>query len=319
MTDTTPFTVHPYAPPAQFSLRSHPPTTDSVSLAKPVPALAWQAPASPPPYVLPFQLRSVSPRNSVRIDTIVAPYRYQDANALQTVIMVSGQVRIGQSFFLQARWGFDDNRVANGTRNRSGVLNPSIGGGIAVPIGHLFRFAASTAINLPLATGGGDGSDEDALLLQRQGMLARSAMDNNAFVVNDLGFPTGLSFAFVHRGVTAQVDGTVIASGRVKGAGNVNDSARVNATSGLFLGYFLVPEISVGAELRYQYFLLPPAFVEQDPSARSNLTAGAGTRVDIELSGASRMRPGLCLSMGLAGYVEQQSYRMVQFDVPISF
>jgi hypothetical protein len=144
-------------------------------------------------------------------------------------------------------------------------------------------------------------------------------MDNNAFAPNDLGFPTGLSVAFVHRGVTAQIDGTIIPSGRVKGEGAQGDSAKVNSTLGFFLAYMIVPEFSLGAELRYQYYLLPPAIVEQDPSARDNLTVGAGMRFEIELSDSSRIRPGLCLSTGLAGYVEQQSFHMVQFDVPISF
>jgi hypothetical protein len=52
---------------------------------------------------------------------------------------------------------------------------------------------------------------------------------------------------------------------------------------------------------------------------RDNLTAGVGGRLEIELSDTTRLRPGLCVSTGLIGYVEQQSFRMVQFDVPISF
>jgi len=269
--------------------------------------------------VLPFQLRSVAPRTGLRIDTIVAPYRYADMSALETVVFLSGQVRLHQLFFLQARWGFDDNRVANGNRNRTGLVNPSLGITLAFPVGPVIRFAASTSVGLPLATGGGDGSDVDGVFLQRQGALARAAMDNNAFAANDLGFPTGLSVAFVQRGLTAQVDGTIIASGRVKGTGSTGDDAKVNSTFGFFLGYLLIPEISVGLELRYQYYLLPPAIVDQDPSARDNLTAGAGGRIEIELSDSARLRPGICLSTGLVGYVEQQSFRMVQFDLPISF
>jgi hypothetical protein len=264
-------------------------------------------------------LRSVSPRTGIRIDTVVAPYRYQGMSALETVVFFSAQLRLQQHFFIQARWGFDDNRVGVGNQNRTGFVNPSVGAVLAFPIGRVIRFAVSTVMNLPLATGGGDGSDTDELFLQRQGALARSAMDNNAFVPNDLGFPTGLSLAFVHRGLTAQLDGTIIASGRVKGTGNADDNARVNSTFGFFLGYLIIPEISLGAELRYQYFLLPPAFVERDPSARANLSAGAGGRIDIELTDTTRVRPGICLSTGVAGYVEQQSFRMVQFDVPISF
>ena len=252
----------------------------------------------------------------MRIDTIVAPYQYEGASALSTVVFVSGQLRLTPSFGLQVRWGFDDNRVGTGEQNRTGIVNPQIGAVLAFPIGPLFRFAAATSVGFPVATGS-DSSDTDARLLQRQAALARSAMDNNAFIPTHLGVPTGLSLAFIHRGVTAQVDGTIIASGRVKGS--EGEDAVVNSTFGFFLGYMFVPEFSLGAELRYQYFLLPPAFVDEDPSARDNLTAGAGMRVEIELSDSSRIRPGLCVSTGLAGHVEQQSFHMVQFDVPISF
>ena len=269
--------------------------------------------------MLPFQLRSVSPRNGIRMDTIVAPYRYADMSALETVVFLSVQVRLQQHFFLQARWGFDDNRVGTGDRNRTGFVNPSLGATLAFPVGPVIRFAASTAVGLPIATGGGNGSDADGVFLQRQGALARSAMDNNSFAANDLGFPTGLSLALVHRGFTAQVDGTVIPSGRVKGTGSDGDGAKVNSTFGLFVGYFVIPEISLGAELRYQYYLLPPSLVDRDPSARDNLTVGAGGRLEIELSDSARVRPGVCLSTGVLGYVEQQSFRMVQFDLPVSF
>ena len=240
-------------------------------------------------------------------------------SALQTVVFLSGQLRLHQHFFLQARWGIDDNRVGNGQRNRTGFVNPQLGVTVAFPIGPAFRFAASTGVGFPLATGGGDGSDTDGILLQRQAALARSAMDNNAFAVNDLGVPTGLSLAFVQRGFTGQIDGTIIASGRVKGTGSAGDEAKVNSTFGLFLGYLVIPEISFGLELRYQYYLVPPSLVDQDPSARDNLTVGGGGRIEIELADSTRLRPGICVSAGVVGYVEQQAFRMVQFDVPISF
>jgi hypothetical protein len=239
-------------------------------------------------------------------------------SALETVVLFSAQVRLQQHFALQARWGIVDNRVGAGDRNRTGFVNPTLAATLAFPIGKLFRFAASTTVGLPIASGGEEG-DRDGIFLQRQAALARSAMNNNAFLPNDLGFPTGLSLAFVHRGVTAQVDGTIIPAGRIRGGGDESDTARVNSTFGLFVGYLIIPEISLGAELRYQYFLLPPAIVDVDPSARDNLTAGVGGRTEIELSDTTRIRPGLCISTGLVGYVEQQSFRMVQFDIPISF
>jgi hypothetical protein len=292
-------------------------TPSSVSLATAPLPTTLPLPNPPPSYVLPFMLRSVSPRTGIRFDTTVAPYRYADMSALETVFFFSAQLRLQQHFFLQARWGFVDNRVGNGDRNRTGIVNPTLGVTLAFPVGPLFRFAAFTSAGLPIATGG-DETDVDGAFMQRQAMLARSAMNNNAFTPNDLGFPTGLSFALVHRGFTAQAEGTIIPSGRVKGAATAGD-ARVNSTFGLFVGYFIIPEFSLGMELRYQYFLLPPPIVDQDPSARDNLTAGAGARIEIELSDSTRMRPGICLSTGLAGYVEQQSFRMVQFDVPVNF
>ena len=255
----------------------------------------------------------------MRIATVVAPYRYADRGALETVVFLSGQIRLHRLFFLQARGGFDNNRTGNGERNRSGFVNPSLGFALALPLGAAFRFAASTSMGLPLATGGGDGTDADGVFLQRQGALARSAMDNNSFAANDLGFPTGLSLAFVRHGITAQIDGTIIPSGRVRGTGSENDAAKVNSTFGFFLGYLVIPEISFGFELRYQYYLLPPSIVLQDPSARDNLTAGIGGRIEIELSDSTRVRPGICVSTGLTGYVEQQSFRMVEIDLPISF
>jgi hypothetical protein len=279
--------------------------------------MTWPAAPTPPAYVLPFQLRSVSPRSGVKLDTIVAPYEYQGANALSTVVLLSGQVQLSQQLYFQAKWGFDDNRVGNGQRNRTGIVNPTLGFTLAFPLGSSFRFAAATSVGIPLATGGGNAPDPDGVLLQRQAQLARSTMDNTTFTVGDVGVPTGLSFAFVHRGLTAQIDGNIIPSGHVKG--RQEDAAKVNSTFGFFLGYLLVPEFSIGAELRYQYYLLPPASVDVDPSARDNLTIGGGARLEIELSDSARMRPGVCISSGLVGYVAQQSYRMVQFDVPISF
>jgi hypothetical protein len=254
----------------------------------------------------------------VRIDTTVAPYRLAGASALATVVYLSGQLRVHQNLFLQTRWGFADNRIGNGAGNRTGILNPSFGLVFAVPLGTLFRFAASTAIGLPIATGG-EAGDTSGMVLQRQAALARSAMENNAFIPNNLGAPTGVSVAFVHGGVTAQLDTTMIPAGRVKGPDAEPAGITLNSTSGFFFGYFVIPEISVGFELRYQRFILAPPVAERDPTARDNLTAGAGGRLEIELSYTTRMRPGICFSTGLVGHVEQQSYRMLQFDVPISF
>src|SRR5262249_38153518 len=129
----------------------------------------------------------------------------------------------------------------------------------------------------------------------------------------------GFSFAYLLRGFTAQLDATIIPSFRVKGEKLQPDTSKVNSTYGLFFGYLLVPAFSLGAELRYQRYLSTPAAVQADEAARDNLTMAAGARVNLQLSDRVSLRPGACYARGLLGRVEQQSFQMVQLDVPLTF
>jgi hypothetical protein len=272
-----------------------------------------------PPYTAPFQLRGIIPKSGVRIDTILGLYRSpSSSNAQVTVMLLSGQWRVAEPIALQFRWGIDSNQTGNDT-TRTGIANPTVGALIGVPVGRDFRFAMSIAVGAPVATGGGDFPDPNEAALQRQGALARSAMDNVSFAVNDVGFPSGFSFAYIRSGVTAQVDATVIPSVRVKGASSQTDTSKVNSTYGFFLGYLPVREVSVGVELRYQRFLTTPAAVERDPSTRDNLTFAIGPRFHFEVADGTWVRPGVSYGRGLRGPTEQQSFQMVQLDVPFSF
>jgi hypothetical protein len=273
----------------------------------------------PPPYTPPFQLRSIIPKSGVRLDTILGLYRGpSSSNAQVTVMFLSAQWRVAEPIALQVRWGIDSNQTGN-DNTRTGIVNPTLGALIGVPVGRDFRFGMSIAVGTPIATGGGDTPDPNDVALQKQGMLARSAMDNVSFAVNDVGFPSGLSFALIRAGVTAQVDATLIPSVRVKGASAQTDNSKVNSTCGFFLGYLPVRELSVGFELRYQRYLTTPAAVERDPSARENLTMAIGPRFHFEIAEGAWVRPGLSYGRGLIGPSEQQSFQMVQLDVPFSF
>jgi hypothetical protein len=271
-----------------------------------------------PPYTSPFQLRSIIPKSGVRVDSILGLYQTPTSNAQLTVVLVSAQLKLAEPFALQARWGIDSNQTGN-DNTRTGILNPTIGGLLGVPIGRDFRFAMSITIGAPLATGGGNAPDPNEVAMQKQAILARSAMDNTSFAINDVGFPSGLSLAFVKKGVTAQVDATVIPSVRVKGAAAQSDDSKVNSTYGLFLGYLFAREVSIGAELRYQRYLTTPAAVAKDPSSRDNLTAAIGPRFHFEIANGTWVRPGLSYGRGLRGPTQQQSFQMVQLDVPFSF
>jgi hypothetical protein len=291
----------------------------------PAPVAFWpsefqlETPHPKPPYTSPFQLRSIVPRSGVRVDTILGLYRGpSSSNAQVTVMFLSGQWRLAEPIALQVRWGIDSNQTGN-DNTRTGIVNPTLGTLIGVPVGRDFRFAMSISFGIPVANGGGDSPDPNEAALQRQGALARSAMDNVSFAVNDVGFPSGLSLAFIRGGVTAQVDATLIPSVRVKGAAVQTDNSKVNSTCGFFLGYLPVRELSVGAELRYQRYLTTPAAVERDPSARDNLTMAIGPRFHFEIADGTWVRPGLSYGRGLRGPTEQQSFQMVQLDVPFSF
>ncbi len=198
-------------------------------------------------------------------------------------------------------------------------MNPSAGVLVGVPVGRDFRFALATGFGLPLATGGGNNADPNNIALQREGALARSAMDNTSFAVNDVGFPTGVSFAFVKAGFTAQADVTIIPSVRIKGASSQPDAYKCNTTYGIFFGYFVVPELSIGAELRYQWYLAPPLSVEKAPGTRHNLTAGGGPRFHLDVGDGVWVRPGISYARGIRGPVDDQSFQMIQLDVPVSF
>ena len=82
------------------------------------------------------------------------------------------------------------------------------------------------------------------------------------FAVNYMTGIAGVGFAYVDHKFTAQVEATVLQLFRVRGdhAAARTDSTRTNATAGLHLGYFIIPQLSLGGELRYQRWLsTPPA------------------------------------------------------------
>jgi hypothetical protein len=296
---------------------------DEVWPTEPPPGPSWSSPpAYEPPrprplYTTPFQLRGVIPKTGVRLDTLLGLFRLADSDAQVAVAFLSGQWRIVEELALQVRWGIDANETTDG--GLTGITNPTAGILFGVPIGRDFRFAASFAFGVPVATGGGNDGDRSAMDMQRQAALARSALDNTSFALNDVGLPTGLSFALVTSGVTAQIDATITPSIRVKAQETQPDSYKVNSTYGLFLGYAFAREVSLGAELRYQRYLTTPASVERDPSTRDNLTVAGGPRFSFRVRDSVWVRPGVSYGRGLRGPVEQQGFQMVQLDVPVSF
>jgi hypothetical protein len=137
----------------------------------------------------------------------------------------------------------------------------------------------------------------------------------------------GAGLAWVDQGWTVQAEATVLFLRRVSGESVDADSARTNFTSGLNVGYQVIPMITVSAELHYQRWLSTPALVEADEAKpsdqrlglRDQWTAGGGVRANIPLDKKTILRPGLAYFRGIDDPMAKQKYSIVMFDVPIAF
>src|SRR5206468_4326810 len=104
-----------------------------------------------------------------------------------------------------------------------------------------------------------------------------------------------------YRGLTLQAEITVLQLTRVRGSAVQPEASKTNFTSGFHVGYFLVPELSIGAELRYQRWLNAPVAVDKDTTQTlvDNATFAIGPRYHIKVGSSSWLRPGVAYSRGL--------------------
>ncbi len=219
----------------------------------------------PPPYSIPFQLRPAAVPNVVRSDTALA---FHDERST-VASMLLGSVRVTPSFGLLARF------AAVRSEGPTVVANPALGATYLVSLTSELRAAFFLGVALPLGRAAASA-----------GVLPRSAMDNAMFATNYLTCFPGASVAWVARGLTVQAEATVLALLRAKGE---DERARVNLTTGLHVGYFVVPALSLGAELRYQRFLKNDALAGKP--ALDNLTVAAGVRGHFQLGDTTWFRP----------------------------
>jgi hypothetical protein len=275
------------------------------------------APA-PQPYVSPSIGRSVSPGTGVRFDTTTAPFQANGQTSVASAFFLSGSYKINDAAGVNVRTGFD--RVGQpGMADKVGFLNVSLGGMYSWKLGRPFRLATSLGVWLPVGSGGGNSGDQDLVAAHKATSLARSAMEGATFSVNDFTIQPAVDFAYVDHGLTVQLGVAVSAAIRARGEEQQKDALKSNSTWGLSLGYFLLPQLSLGAELRYQRYLSTPSSVEKDPTTRQNLSAAGGVRGHVKLAQNVTLRPGVSYAHGLAGPVEKNGYHIVQLDIPVSF
>lgn len=280
---------------------------------------AAQQPPKPPPYSLPWQLRTVVPATVLRSDTSLAFRTVPKGKERSIASMLLFSYKLHDSFspFVRVALAADSN--PGGTAGAS-FVNPVIGALAGWKVGN-FRIAPALMFALPVGMGGGDDPAKEVNAATRSGVLTRSAMDNAMFAANYFTPFGGLGIAYVASGFTVQVEATILELIRVKGEKVDKDETRTNFTTGLHVGYFLDPMLSLGGELRAQVWLSTPAFVEADKtnSLRETATMALGPRLHFKLGDKSWIRPGVAYARGLDDPGNAQDFWSVQLDVPIVF
>lgn len=274
----------------------------------------------PPPYSLPFQLRPVAPGNVMRSDTTFAAYNMPDGNGTTLATTLLGAYKVSPSLAPLVRLAVVNDSPATG-QGATTMSNPLFGLLYGKPLAPAVKLGVYGAITLPLGSGGGDTPDPAAVAANRAGIAARSSMDNAMFAVNDHALIGGADLAYVKGGLTVQAEFTVFQLTRVRGEDVQADAHKTNVTSGLHAGYFATPWLSLGAELRYQRWLSTPKAVANDATGatRDNITAAAGVRGHIKLSGKRWLRPGIAYTRPIDDPMSGRGYDIIQVDVPLAF
>ncbi len=117
---------------------------------------------------------------------------------------------------------------------------------------------------------------------------------------------------------------SLTARGRRGTAGSGGSTTRtglVALVSGVHVGYFIIPMLSLGAELRHQRWLSTPKAVAADKTGtlRDNTTVAFGPRMHFEVAPGKWLHPGISLTLPLDDPMKKNSYKIVQLDIPFSF
>jgi hypothetical protein len=301
------------------------PAETAVANANLAPAVAPAPP--PPPYSLPWQLRPVAAASVVRSDTAVAFYdNGMGASGSTVATMLLASYKVTPSLAPMVRLGFVQNDAPAAGADGTSFVNPVVGATYARKINAL-RWAAFLAGTVPIGMGAGNTPDAGAATADTAGVRARSAMDNAMFAVNYFTAIVGGDLAYVDHKVTVQLEATLFQLMRVRGenAGSATDSSRTNSTVGLHAGYFIVPFLSLGGELRYQRWLTTPTQLSMGNKvpiadvAKDTMTVAFGPRAQFQLSKGIFLRPGISYARALDKPVSDASYNVIQVDLPLYF
>lgn len=285
------------------------------------------APPKPPPYSLPFQLRPVAPGNVVRSDTTFALWENpagESGSTIATTLLASYKVLPNLAPLL--RLGLVANSPPEAPagamppppESGTSFMNPVVGALYAPELPKPLKLGLFLGAALPFGTGGGDDPEPEQVAANTAGIWARSAMDNAMFAVNYFVVFPGVDFAYVANGFTLQAEATLLQLIKTRGPEDADDK-NTNLTAGLHAGYFVIPELSIGAELRHQRWLSTPTPVEANDALRETTTVAVGPRVHLKLSETTWLRPAIAFALPLDEPMTDGKYKVIQLDVPFAF
>jgi hypothetical protein len=301
------------------------PTPAATAVATAGPPAAAPAPP-PPPYSLPWQLRPVAAANVLRSDTAVALYDTAGASGSTVASMFLASYKVTPSLAPLVRFGYSQNDAPAMGADGKSLVNPIVGATYARKVDAI-RWAAFLGAAVPIGMGGGNTPDAGAAGANAAGIAARSAMDNAMFAVNYFTAIAGGGIAYVDHKLTVQAEATLLQLFRVRGdtAPSSTDSTRTNSTVGLHVGYFVIPMLSFGGEIRYQRWLSTPTrvvmgMVSDIPSAnKDTVTVAIGPRAHFQVGKGLWLRPGIAYARALDQPLSTSSYNVIQIDVPFVF
>jgi hypothetical protein len=199
----------------------------SLSLCAATLAVSGVAHAQTPPvpqYSLPWSLRPAIASSVVRSDTALA---YFDGGDTVASTFLAGYAFTPKTAGIYARGAWVHASPDQGS-SASGFSNPLVFGLYTPKVGESLRLAVFAGAALPLGQGGGNSPDPATKTAVASGVPARSSMDNALFAVNDIVPTAGVGLAYIERGLTLQVEATVLQLVRAKGDQVQKDSSKTN-------------------------------------------------------------------------------------------
>lgn len=276
-------------------------------------------PPTPPRYSMPWMMRPVSAGNVLRLDTVLSFAKTTDTQP----ILFLGSYKVRPNLAAIVRFGMIRNDPMN-AEPTTAFVNPALGVLYAIPVSKYVKASLFAATTIPIGQGGGNSPNAARRAANLSGIFARASMDNALFQINYMTPIVGADIAYIRDDVTLQLEATLLELIRVRGEEQDKDSARTNLVFAAHFGYFPIPQLSLGGELRYQYWA-SHATIEgkNNPDLIDNWTLGFGPRAHIKLKDKMWLRPGVSLTMGLdlpGGFGSKGSeHKLVQIDLPFFF